>query len=158
MEAGATFQVPSGILTPPRSESSGCRDSVYSDFSVNNTSPPSSPSPARSTIRRDRASSTQKEANRSKQFTTRLNRSASATSTDSTGELSTGRRRRGQFQHRNIASLPIDHGTRLVEPPHEKALTSMAFAEQQKWITVQQKTFTKWYEGNGSNCREGHSD
>lgn len=29
-------------------------------------------------------------------------------------------------------------------PPHEKLLTKMAFAEQQHWITVQQKTFTKW--------------
>jgi hypothetical protein len=24
-------------------------------------------------------------------------------------------------------------------------LTKMAFAEQQRWVTVQQKTFTKWY-------------
>ncbi|KAJ0295573.1 hypothetical protein COL5a_009382 [Colletotrichum fioriniae] len=31
-----------------------------------------------------------------------------------------------------------------VEPPHDQGLTRMAFAEQQKWITVQQKTFTKW--------------
>lgn len=30
------------------------------------------------------------------------------------------------------------------EPPHENLLTKMAFAEQQRWITVQQKTFTKW--------------
>jgi hypothetical protein len=30
------------------------------------------------------------------------------------------------------------------EPPHEQGLTRMAFAEQQHWITVQQKTFTKW--------------
>lgn len=27
----------------------------------------------------------------------------------------------------------------------EKHLTKMAFEDQQKWITVQQKTFTKWY-------------
>lgn len=31
-----------------------------------------------------------------------------------------------------------------VEPPHEQLLARMAFAEQQQWITVQQKTFTKW--------------
>lgn len=31
-----------------------------------------------------------------------------------------------------------------VEPPHDQGLTRMAFAEQQRWITVQQKTFTKW--------------
>lgn len=35
-----------------------------------------------------------------------------------------------------------------VEPPHDQGLTRMAFAEQQKWITVQQKTFTKWYDGD----------
>lgn len=28
--------------------------------------------------------------------------------------------------------------------PEQPGLTKMAFAEQQKWITVQQKTFTKW--------------
>ncbi|KAM0272273.1 hypothetical protein ACHAQH_008745 [Verticillium albo-atrum] len=31
-----------------------------------------------------------------------------------------------------------------IEPPHDQGLTKMAFAEQQKWVTVQQKTFTKW--------------
>ncbi|KAK7430065.1 alpha-actinin [Neonectria magnoliae] len=31
-----------------------------------------------------------------------------------------------------------------VEPPHDTGLTRMAFAEQQRWVTVQQKTFTKW--------------
>lgn len=31
-----------------------------------------------------------------------------------------------------------------VEPPHDQGLNKMAFAEQQRWITVQQKTFTKW--------------
>lgn len=31
-----------------------------------------------------------------------------------------------------------------VEPVHEQGLARMAFAEQQRWITVQQKTFTKW--------------
>lgn len=30
------------------------------------------------------------------------------------------------------------------EPPHEQGLNKMAFADQQRWITVQQKTFTKW--------------
>jgi hypothetical protein len=28
---------------------------------------------------------------------------------------------------------------------HEQVLAKMAYAEQQKWITVQQKTFTKWW-------------
>ncbi|GKT48006.1 alpha-actinin-like protein 1 [Colletotrichum spaethianum] len=40
-------------------------------------------------------------------------------------------------------SSPAD-ALAAVEPPHDQGLTRMAFAEQQKWITVQQKTFTKW--------------
>jgi hypothetical protein len=30
------------------------------------------------------------------------------------------------------------------QQPHEQALVKMAYAAEQKWITVQQKTFTKW--------------
>ena len=37
-----------------------------------------------------------------------------------------------------------------VEPAHEQVLTRMAFAEQQRWITVQQKTFTKWWVPNNN--------
>jgi hypothetical protein len=144
--------------TPPN-EHRGCRDSASStDFpEVNNPSaftslsnnsllPPSPPASIKS--RRDRTSS-QREANRSKQFTTRLQRSAStSTSTDSSGELVAGRRK-GRFQ---TSSLPADHGLKAIEPPHEQALTKMAFAEQQKWITVQQKTFTKWYVFCAGTC------
>ncbi|KAF4637263.1 hypothetical protein G7Y89_g816 [Cudoniella acicularis] len=152
------------VITPPPSDSGslhGCRDSVSSaDFTeVNNDSSPiiTSSSPSTSTTtpfpsspatsiksRRDRAS-LQKEANRSKQFTTRLQRSASASaSTDPSGEILPAGKRRGRFQNRQTTSLPADHGLKAIEPPHEQALTKMAFAEQQKWITVQQKTFTKW--------------
>ena len=41
------------------------------------------------------------------------------------------------------ASNPAD-ALAAKEPPHEQGLTRMAYAEQQRWITVQQKTFTKW--------------
>ncbi|KAF4979630.1 hypothetical protein FZEAL_4187 [Fusarium zealandicum] len=41
------------------------------------------------------------------------------------------------------SSTPAD-ALAAVEPPHDQGLTRMAFAEQQRWITVQQKTFTKW--------------
>ncbi|KPM41529.1 Alpha-actinin-like protein 1 [Neonectria ditissima] len=41
------------------------------------------------------------------------------------------------------SSSPAD-ALAAVEPPHDTGLTRMAFAEQQRWITVQQKTFTKW--------------
>ncbi|KAH7354219.1 alpha-actinin-3 [Plectosphaerella cucumerina] len=41
------------------------------------------------------------------------------------------------------SSTPAD-ALAAIEPPHEQGLTRMAFAEQKKWVTVQQKTFTKW--------------
>ncbi|KAB5558090.1 hypothetical protein GE09DRAFT_1237324 [Coniochaeta sp. 2T2.1] len=44
---------------------------------------------------------------------------------------------------RKNSSQPGD-ALSATEPPHEQGLTRMAFAEQQRWITVQQKTFTKW--------------
>lgn len=37
------------------------------------------------------------------------------------------------------------HASAGGESPHDQGLTRMAYAEQQRWITVQQKTFTKWY-------------
>jgi hypothetical protein len=171
------------LATPPSSESefggNSARSSYQSSISVSssnesevevntidaNSSPytsttsllspfPLSPPKGIAKSRRDRAS-LQKEANRSRQFTNRLQRSASestgaaagapAQSTDSSGELLTGRRR-NRFQKRSTASFPTDHGLKAIEPLHEHVMTKMAFAEQQKWITVQQKTFTKWYE------------
>ncbi|KAK0654519.1 hypothetical protein QBC41DRAFT_369229 [Cercophora samala] len=48
--------------------------------------------------------------------------------------------KKGRFKR---ASTPAD-ALAATEPPHEQGLTRMAFAEQQRWITVQQKTFTKW--------------
>ncbi|KAK3682678.1 hypothetical protein B0T22DRAFT_386142 [Podospora appendiculata] len=41
------------------------------------------------------------------------------------------------------SSNPAD-ALAATEPPREQGLAKMAFAEQQRWITVQQKTFTKW--------------
>jgi len=48
-----------------------------------------------------------------------------------------------RFHRGTIGSSPQD-ALAATEPPHEQGLTRMAFAEQQRWITVQQKTFTKW--------------
>ena len=48
-----------------------------------------------------------------------------------------------RFTQRSSSS-PAD-ALAAVEPPHDQGLARMAFAEQQRWITVQQKTFTKWY-------------
>jgi len=49
--------------------------------------------------------------------------------------------KKGRFQR--SSSNPGD-ALAATEPAHEKGLTRMASAEQQRWITVQQKTFTKW--------------
>lgn len=50
---------------------------------------------------------------------------------------------RGTRFQRSFSS-PAD-ALAAVEPPHDQGLTRMAFADQQRWVTVQQKTFTKWY-------------
>jgi hypothetical protein len=42
-------------------------------------------------------------------------------------------------------SAPVQDIGKSEGKPNEQVLTKMAFAEQQRWITVQQKTFTKWY-------------
>jgi hypothetical protein len=50
-------------------------------------------------------------------------------------------------RHRQTNSQPaakVGFLRGALEPPHEQLLSRMAFAEQQQWITVQQKTFTKW--------------
>ena len=146
-----------GVPTPPPSEAgSRCHSADFSNLSgydVNNTSTtspslsqtpfPQSPPTPPSKSRRD----LQKEANRSRQFTTRLQRSATTGSED--GEAPFGREGRRRRFHRPT-SLPAkqnqtDEALKAVEPLHEPVLTKMAYAEQQKWITVQQKTFTKWY-------------
>lgn len=62
----------------------------------------------------------------------------SNTNTSSSSTTTTKARR---FQR--SASTPAD-ALAAVEPPHDQGLARMAFAEQQRWITVQQKTFTKW--------------
>jgi hypothetical protein len=143
MSAIGQFSGVARPVTPPNDAGHGCPSSTLSSPSpkeVNNnvaasaSFPPSPPASIRS--RRDRSSS-QKEASRSQRFTTRSQRRSTVTDTDPLG------RKKRNFR-RQTSSLPADHGLKAIEPPHEQALTKMAFAEQQKWITVQQKTFTKW--------------
>lgn len=137
------------VVTPPASEDgeNRCPTSkpIVDATIVNNAAnqhqpilvspipPPSPPTSIKS--RRDR-SSLQREANRSRQFTTRQQRSATTNSID------LPRQRPKPFQR--PSSAPQESGLKALEPLHEQNLTKMAFAEQQKWITVQQKTFTKW--------------
>lgn len=144
--SGVRLGVSSGP-TPPSSENGGddaecggCGFPASATIGVEINTPPSPPASIKG--RRNRASQ-QREANRSKQFTSRLQRSVTTTEKPSDSVLLG--RRRGQGFRRQTTSLPIDHGLKAVEPPHDQPLTKMAFAEQQKWITVQQKTFTKWY-------------
>ncbi|KAI6250567.1 Alpha-actinin-like protein 1 [Erysiphe necator] len=131
----------SGVITPPPSENgdgSMCCPGIAEDIVFNASHLPPSPL----NRRRDRSDLQQeKEANRSKSFTSRLQRSTSA-SRDGSGQ-NIGRRRARTF-HQPTSNLPIDHGLKALEPPREQSLVKMAFAEQQQWITVQQKTFTKW--------------
>ena len=59
----------------------------------------------------------------------------------SDGSSPTSKARR--FQRGNTISSSPQDAFAATEPPHEP-LARMAFADQQRWITVQQKTFTKW--------------
>ena len=142
----------SGGSTPPPSEDgSRCHSAEPpSEFSddVNNTtttttspalSPP--PSPPRVRSQRDRLSlQREREANRSKQFTSRQ-RSAS----EASALLLNREGNRGKINLQQRQRHSISNNTGREEKPNEHVLVSMAYAEQQKWITVQQKTFTKWY-------------
>jgi hypothetical protein len=141
-----------GVPTPPPSEAgSRCHSADFSNlpaYDVNNTATSPLQTPFLQTPPTKSRRDLQKEANRSRQFTTRLQRSATTGSDD--GDAPLGREGRRRRFHRQTASLPAeknrtDEALKAVEPLHEQVLTKMAFAEQQKWITVQQKTFTKWY-------------
>ncbi|KAL8381697.1 hypothetical protein RB595_005807 [Gaeumannomyces hyphopodioides] len=54
------------------------------------------------------------------------------------------RRSDGKPKRFHSVSGSPKHALAATEPPHETGLARMAFADQQRWITVQQKTFTKW--------------
>ncbi|PFH61094.1 hypothetical protein XA68_18248 [Ophiocordyceps unilateralis] len=55
--------------------------------------------------------------------------------------LASGKTKRGRrFQSRSSPAAALA----AVEPVHDQGLVRMTFTEQQRWITVQQKTFTKW--------------
>lgn len=142
-----------GVITPPPEMDSeaSASDATFaggscpiSDSSeVNNTgSAPFPPSPASSLKSRRDRNSLQREAHRSGQFITRQR--SSTTSSNGSDEDPLLKRRSGRNFRRKVSSLPAD-GLKAIEPPHERFKTKMAFAEQQQWITVQQKTFTKWY-------------
>ncbi|TGO50198.1 hypothetical protein BCON_0189g00220 [Botryotinia convoluta] len=120
--------------------------SSTTDFEINAPNTPPATPPR--VVRRERsASQRERETLRSRQFSeaARLQRSAEKPE-KSEEELGLGRRRK-RYQHRNKSKGSISgsgEALKAVEPLHEHQLGKMAFAEQQQWITVQQKTFTKW--------------
>lgn len=136
----------SGVITPPLSENGRCHSAEYIELlpcevnkgtSTTIRTPPLSPSAPPPGGRRNRLLlQKDREVNRSKQFTTRLRRSAPE------DKAVVGWRKRN-FQQRQRISLGSESSIGTSED--QKTLTKMAYAEQQKWITVQQKTFTKWY-------------
>lgn len=138
-----SYRSGSGIITPPPSDDGRCHSAEPVDlpFNVNNdigtppSFPTSPPTPPRRAVRDRLSLQKEREANRSKKFTTRLQRSGS-------GDKDTLGRGKRSFQQRQRNSLGSEGSNGEAED--QKGLTKMAFAEQQKWITVQQKTFTKW--------------
>ncbi|KAF7957613.1 hypothetical protein EAE96_003187 [Botrytis aclada] len=120
--------------------------SSTTDFEINAPNTPPATPPR--VVRRERsASQRERETLRSRQFSeaARLQRSAEKPEKREE-ELGLGRRRK-RYQHRNKSKGSISgsgEALKAVEPLHEHQLGKMAFAEQQQWITVQQKTFTKW--------------
>lgn len=73
----------------------------------------------------------------------RLQRAASTSSSLGVGSNAGKDRQTKTRRFQRSTSGPAE-ALAAVEPPHDQGLTRMAFAEQQRWITVQQKTFTKW--------------
>ncbi|KAM0347122.1 hypothetical protein ACHAPU_005061 [Fusarium lateritium] len=98
------------------------------------SSPPSSPTPR---TRRDK----------SQLHAARVQRSESTTTTAGFPlDLQKGKtptRSTGSRRFTLCASTAAD-ALAAVEPPHDQKLTRMAYSDQQQWIKVQQKTFTKW--------------
>ena len=130
------------LPTPPLSEDGWrCHSAEPFPNNVNNYLE-TPPTPPRDKPTRDRLSlQRERETNRAKQFTTRQQRSASEASEIGL-QGREGARGKRNFQHRQRNSLTYSGGEE--ENPNDHTLIKMAYAEQQKWITVQQKTFTKW--------------
>ncbi|KAL1889848.1 alpha-actinin [Ceratocystis pirilliformis] len=91
------------------------------------------------------ADSTSKRSRYNKQelHAARVQRSASKSVSFGSSPPPGDRRTSIQTRFKRSASSPAE-ALAAVEPPKDQGLTKMAFAEQQRWITVQQKTFTKW--------------
>jgi hypothetical protein len=128
-------------VTQPKEES-GCRAATHASPRKHNSTPTSS---------LKARSRSQKEADQQARLLraaeSRLKRSAAESLILNRKDFSP----QIKFRHRQSNSLPFVAKVGLFKgackPPNEQLLARMAFAEQQQWITVQQKTFTKWYMG-----------
>jgi Ca2+-binding EF-hand superfamily protein len=105
------------------------RSFTGASFSSVSSSPPSSPTPRN---RRDK----------SQLHAARAQRSGS-TATNTSSPVGAHKKEESTSQ-RKFRSNPTPADALAAVESHDPKLTKMAFAEQQRWVTVQQKTFTKW--------------
>jgi hypothetical protein len=144
-----TEKFPQFCLRDHDASSLSNRSSTYSQASTTSTSPTDyssteqdGASPASASPRPRTLSGSPPRSRRDKKelHAARLQRSGSSS-------LSLGKKEAGANTKTKRFHRGSDPAAALaaVEPPHDQGLTRMAFAEQQRWITVQQKTFTKWY-------------
>lgn len=89
------------------------------------------------------AGSPQKPATRTRRDAKQLHAARLSRSGSTSLALASKKEGNKKSRFQRASSNPAD-ALAATEPPHKQGLTSMAFAEQQRWITVQQKTFTKW--------------
>ncbi|KAI6772340.1 hypothetical protein HG530_003298 [Fusarium avenaceum] len=103
-------------------------------FCSPSSSPPSSPTPR---TKRDKSQVHAARVQRSESTTTAtgflLGLQKGKESTQSTSS-----------RRFTLSTSSVADALAAVEPPHDQKLTRMAYSDQQQWIKVQQKTFTKW--------------
>lgn len=136
------------------------RSTVSSVYSADSSSTPQEhqhqqklqqyPSPSSSpqrTLTRTRGNAKHLQAERQRRRAESTATTASGTGStcdDDDASLNSSPLRRKRGASRKYQTANPQAALAATEPPHENLLTKMAFAEQQRWITVQQKTFTKW--------------
>lgn len=142
--------------TPPeQSDSAGTDNGRYSTNTApavckQPPSPPATPTPNPKRQSQTRSSRAQLEAHRAIRRARERSQSApnsnSATATSPKSEVHEAKSlSRTGGQHRATTSTgELEAKRNSKDGPLGNELRGMAFAEQQKWITVQQKTFTKW--------------
>lgn len=150
----ASTSIADGLSSRPQSScfSSPTAGSVARARTLTDTSSSSSPSPSPSPS----SPTPRSRRDKSQLHAARLQRSGS-TRTSISLALHKAKKPSKSPRFSPSSSTPAD-ALAAVEPPHDQGLTRMAFAEQQQWVKVQQKTFTKWYTATPApRRRRGHS-